>query len=102
MGFAVEFSRMLLQVMLGSTFCLLYARFLVSVLFNPEQRKRHFPSKHHLTFNGLYGVISQKIELFITTAVRTSNPAQRNIWPHNTSGGLIKLHSEELRDSYYS
>jgi hypothetical protein len=28
-----------------------------------------------LTFNGLHGVISQKLELFITTAVRTSNPA---------------------------
>jgi hypothetical protein len=27
------------------------------------------------TANGLHGVISQKIELFITTAVRTSNPA---------------------------
>jgi hypothetical protein len=26
--------------------------------------------KRRLTFNGLYGVISQKIELFITTAVR--------------------------------
>jgi hypothetical protein len=28
------------------------------------------------TFDGLHGVISQKIELFITTAVRTSNPTQ--------------------------
>jgi hypothetical protein len=28
-----------------------------------------------LTFNGPHGVISQKIELFITTAVRSSNPA---------------------------
>jgi hypothetical protein len=27
-----------------------------------------------LTFNGLHGVISQKMVLFITTAVRTSNP----------------------------
>jgi hypothetical protein len=29
-----------------------------------------------LTFNGLHGVISQKIELSITTAVRTSNPTE--------------------------
>jgi hypothetical protein len=33
---------------------------------------------HHyvrrLIFNGLHGVISQTIEFFITTAVRTSNP----------------------------
>jgi hypothetical protein len=34
------------------------------------------PPKRRLTFNGLHGVISQKIVLFITTAVRTSNPAQ--------------------------
>jgi hypothetical protein len=32
------------------------------------------PPKHRLTSNGLHGVISQKIEIFITTAVRTSNP----------------------------
>jgi hypothetical protein len=31
--------------------------------------------KGQLTLNGLHGVISQKIELFITTAVRTSDPA---------------------------
>jgi hypothetical protein len=29
------------------------------------------------TFNGLHGGIYQKIELFITTAVRTLNPTQR-------------------------
>jgi hypothetical protein len=29
-----------------------------------------------LTFNGIHGVISQEIELFITTAVRTSNPTE--------------------------
>jgi hypothetical protein len=33
-----------------------------------------FPLKRWLTFNSLHGVISQKIEFFITTAVRTSNP----------------------------
>jgi hypothetical protein len=32
---------------------------------------RDVPPKRLFTFNGLYGVISQKIELFITTAVRT-------------------------------
>jgi hypothetical protein len=34
-----------------------------------------------LTFNGLHGVISQKIVLFITIAVRTSN--------------LTKIHGDE-------
>jgi hypothetical protein len=27
-------------------------------------------------FNGLHGVVSQELELFIITAVRTSNPMQ--------------------------
>jgi hypothetical protein len=31
--------------------------------------------KAMLTFNGLHEVVSQKLELFITTAVRTSNPS---------------------------
>jgi hypothetical protein len=34
----------------------------------------YFPPKRRLTFNGLHGVISQKVVLFITIAVRTSNP----------------------------
>jgi hypothetical protein len=33
------------------------------------------PPKRQLTFNGLDGVIFQKLELFITTAVISSNPA---------------------------
>jgi hypothetical protein len=32
------------------------------------------PWRWRLIFNGLYGVVSQKTELFVTTAVRTSNP----------------------------
>jgi hypothetical protein len=32
-----------------------------------------------LAFSGLHDVISQKIELFITTAVRTLNPAYTGI-----------------------
>jgi hypothetical protein len=32
-----------------------------------------------LTFNGLHDVISQKPELFITTAVRTSNQTRNNL-----------------------
>jgi hypothetical protein len=30
--------------------------------------------KRQLTFNGLYGVVSQKIELFITTGMKISDP----------------------------
>jgi hypothetical protein len=35
------------------------------------------PSKRRLTLNGLHDVISWKIELFITTAVRTSNSQKK-------------------------
>jgi hypothetical protein len=40
----------------------------------PWRWRRHVPPKRRLSSNGLHGVISQKIELFITNAVRTSNP----------------------------
>jgi hypothetical protein len=33
-----------------------------------------------VTSNGIHGVISQKIEWFITTAVRTSNPALKALY----------------------
>jgi hypothetical protein len=36
------------------------------------RRKRHSPPKRLLTFNSLHGVISETIELFITTSVRMS------------------------------
>jgi hypothetical protein len=39
---------------------------------------RYVPPKHQLIFNGLHGVIYQKIVLFITTAVTTSNPIDMN------------------------
>jgi hypothetical protein len=35
--------------------------------------RRYIPPKHRPTFNGLHGFMSQKIILFISTAVRTSN-----------------------------
>jgi hypothetical protein len=34
----------------------------------------HVPPKRRLTFNSVHDVIPQRIELFITTGVRTSNP----------------------------
>jgi hypothetical protein len=36
---------------------------------------QYIPSKRRLTFNGLHGIISQKIVLFIITAVGIPNPA---------------------------
>jgi hypothetical protein len=40
-----------------------------------SKQSLHIPPKCWLTFNGLQGITSQKVEFFITTAVRTSNPA---------------------------
>jgi hypothetical protein len=36
--------------------------------------RRYVPPKRRVQLNGLHGVISQKMILFITTAVKTSNP----------------------------
>jgi hypothetical protein len=39
-----------------------------------------FPPKHRLKINGIHGVLSQKIILFITTAVKTSSPSTCNLY----------------------
>jgi hypothetical protein len=44
----------------------------LGLFFDPEDGG-DVPTKRQLTFNGLHSSISQKILLFITTAVRTSN-----------------------------
>jgi hypothetical protein len=59
------------------------------LLFRSWTWRRYVPPKRRLTLNGLQGVISQKMVLFVTTAVRTSNPiksclsievCRRSIW----------------------
>jgi hypothetical protein len=46
--------------------------FHVRLILRPS--RHYIIPKRRLALNGLHGVISQKIELFITTGVRTSNP----------------------------
>jgi hypothetical protein len=41
--------------------------FLYWLIFRPWRWRRHVPLKRRLSFNGLHGVISHKIELFIPT-----------------------------------
>jgi hypothetical protein len=41
-----------------------------------------FTSETSVAFNGLHGVIFQKIELFIITAVRTSDPTIAGWFPN--------------------
>jgi hypothetical protein len=48
--------------------------FLARLISRPWRWRRYVPKKRRLTLNGLHGVISQKMALFKTTAVRTSNP----------------------------
>jgi hypothetical protein len=45
-------------------------------LFVDSKNRSDVPPKCQLTADGLRGVIPQKIELFITTSVRTSNCIQ--------------------------
>jgi hypothetical protein len=51
--------------------CLLHAAW---VIFRHWRWGRHISPKRRLNFIGLHCVMSRKIELFITTAVRTSSP----------------------------
>jgi hypothetical protein len=48
--------------------------FLAWLILRPRRWRRYVPLKRQFTFSGLQGSISQKIEIFITTAVRTLNP----------------------------
>jgi hypothetical protein len=52
--------------------------FLVWFILRFWRWRLHVSSKRRLTFNGVHGVISQKTEVFMTTAVRTSSPACKN------------------------
>jgi hypothetical protein len=47
--------------------------------FDYEDEGDMFLPKRRLTFDGLYCVISQKTKVFMTTAVRTSNPNNSSV-----------------------
>jgi hypothetical protein len=64
------------------------------LLFDPEDGG-DARLKDRLTFTGLYGVISQKAEPFIVTAVRTSNQI---IW----SSFICSLFNDAVSDSMVS
>jgi hypothetical protein len=40
---------------------------------------KNVPPKRWSTFNGLHGVETQRTVVFITTAVRTSNPTEKQV-----------------------
>jgi hypothetical protein len=51
------------------------SRFLLASFISTLKIEATCSSETSVTFNELHSVISQKMELFITTAVRTSDPA---------------------------
>jgi hypothetical protein len=53
--------------------CLL-AFFFLNVFLRPWRWRRYVSPKRRLKLDGLHGVISQKMILFITSTVKTSNP----------------------------
>jgi hypothetical protein len=48
--------------------------FLACLILQNWRWKQYIPLKCQMTFNGLHSITSQKIELIITTTVRTANP----------------------------
>jgi hypothetical protein len=67
--------------------------FLSWLILWPWRWKRHVPLKRQLTFSGLHGVIAQKLEFSITTAVTTSNLTCENliIYAHKRNGTTFNL-----------
>jgi hypothetical protein len=63
-----------------------------ALILVPWRWKRNVPLKCRLTFNGLHGVITQKIEIFITTDVSTSNPTYLSMF---SSLYQLKLYNSE-------
>jgi hypothetical protein len=72
--------------------CQPYAGFLLDLSFGTENVGDKFP-KRRLTCDGLHGVISRMIEMFITTAVRASNHTNLNC-VHNF---YIRYKTENIR-----
>jgi hypothetical protein len=53
---------------------LLTSWFLLELFLRPWRWRRYVPPKRRLQLNRIHGVTSQKMILFITTAMKTSNP----------------------------
>jgi hypothetical protein len=65
----------------GHSAChLLSGWFLARLIFRPWRWRRYVPPKRRLKLNGLHGVISQKMIVFKTTALKTSNPTSLGLF----------------------
>jgi hypothetical protein len=64
-----------------SSACHLLSRwFRTQLIYLPSRWRQHVPPKRRLAFRGLHGLISQKTEHFMTTAVRTAIPTKHMIF----------------------
>jgi hypothetical protein len=54
-----------------------------------------------MTFTGLQEIISQMTELFIATAVRTSNPANQEMAVKDSPEQFFITNTNEERNQYY-
>jgi hypothetical protein len=72
--------RLQIQFCLPSA-CLLL---LLNLFLRPWRWRRYFPPKRGFKLNRLYGVKSQKMILFITTTVKTSNPINLKVHSNTT------------------
>jgi hypothetical protein len=62
----------------GSACHMLSGCYFARLILRPWRGRWYVRKKRELTLKGLYGVISQKIVLFITTGVPISNPTNNN------------------------
>jgi hypothetical protein len=75
------------------------------LILRPWRWRRHVLPKYLFTFNALHGVITQKREFFITTAVRISIPTSHDFFefseaiPRNLR--RVCIEPESVRASYY-
>jgi hypothetical protein len=63
--------------------------FLLKLFLRPWRWRWYVAPKRRLQLNRLHGVISQKMILFITTAVKTSNPTILSILPNRTLAQVV-------------
>jgi hypothetical protein len=66
---------------------------LVGLRFSPEDGgSMYVIPKHRLTIDGLHGVMAHEADLFMTTAVKTSNSAMQDMgFPNPEKDGLVPL-----------
>jgi hypothetical protein len=73
--------------------CHLLSRWYLARLVLPWRWRRYARPNRRLTFNGLHGVISQKIVLFITTGVKNLDPTKFTsfaFWPIPTYTTILE------------